>query len=246
MAREIGGLGWLQPPPDGRNFKFLMAVQMPEIKKVQKVTPRKRKYTEGPQLNQGNTPQCVGYSALGFKNAAPLTGKVGKDSAPGRDPDGIRLYKGAQDNDEWVGNNYDGSSVSGVMKYMQKTGEIQSYVWGQTILEATEWMNGGFGTCNIGTWWYPEMDNVDSKGVIQEPSSLSTPIGGHAYRVNWFDPKLKLYLIPNTWGFNWGVPKKDGSFAGYAYMTPRLFERLIREEGEIAAATEVRLKPKVA
>jgi hypothetical protein len=223
-----------------------MMAHMPEIKQLTKPTPRKRKYMEGPLLNQGNTPQCVGYSGLGFLNAAPLTGKQGKDSGPGRDPEGIRLYKGAQDNDEWVGTNYDGSSVRGLMKYMQRTGEIGSYVWGQTVVESTEWMNGGYGTLVIGTWWYPEMDNVDINGVIQEPSSLATPIGGHAYRVNWFDPKKKLYLIINSWGENWGVPKKGGSYTGYAYMTPALFERLLREEGEIAAATQVRLRAKAA
>jgi len=236
MARTIGGFGYVRAPQDGRDHRYRMAGAMVQMRALAgKPTPRKRQYTEGPILNQGMKPHCVTFSGLGFQNAAPMMRSDGFETT--------KAYDWCQRNDEWPGENYDGTSVRALMKFLQEFGYISNYVWGQSPQEAIEWMNGGYGTVIIGTYWYPQMDNVDSKGFIQFPGALATPIGGHAYRVNWYDKEKGGLLIVNSWGHNWGMQRRNGDLTGTAYMRIDDFARLLREDGEIAAATQQRIKP---
>lgn len=240
MARQFG-FGYLKPPIDGRNFKFLAQAMIPQINAVMgKPKPRKQMYNEGPILNQGQTPQCVGFSDKGFLNAAPIMSK------PDAEPSGTTLYHWAQDNDEWAGNNYDGSSVIGGCKGMEKNGLINGWANFTTSDQIINWTNNGYGTVIIGTYWYPEMDNVDKNGQIQEPGAMSSPIGGHAYRINWWDPKKQMFLIVNSWNKQWGYQLKNGDLAGMAYARRELIDRIVfKEEGECVGPTQVRLKPVV-
>lgn len=236
MAREFG-LGYLAPPPDGRNFRFLARAMMPQVAAAKKLTPRKRPYNEGPRLDQGATPHCVGFSARGLLQAAPIM------VLPGRGPDGHLLYHLAQEQDEWPGTNYDGSSVSGGCKAMQTLGYIENYAWFTSLDEIIAWTNGGYGTVIVGTNWYASMDNVDASGFIIAPSGFATPIGGHAYRLNWWDVKKQGFLMINSWGYGWGMNGPKGTQLGEAFMSRPLAEKLLfGEDGEVAAPTEVRLK----
>src|SRR5215207_9647176 len=72
-------------------------------------------------LHQGNTPQCVGYSAKRWLLASPLPNTKG--------PTATELYHGAQDNDEWPGTDYPGSSVRGVFRFLQQEGNVGEYGW---------------------------------------------------------------------------------------------------------------------
>ena len=239
MAREQG-FGYLPPPPDGRNHRYLGVAARAQLNEQlgAKPTPRKRAYNEGPRLNQGRKPHCVGYSVKGFLNAAPIMSK--HEAEPTAD----QLYFTAQEHDEWPGRNYEGSSVRGGCEAGRVHGVVESYAWFRSGTEAAEWTNGGYGTIIIGTYWYPQMDDVDGKGFMQMPGSLATPIGGHAYRVNWFDKAVGGWLVVNSWGFTWGIRKRDGTLTGTAYMTMDAFEQLcFREEGECAAPTQLRIKP---
>jgi hypothetical protein len=211
---------------------------MTQVKAAKKPTPRKRPYNEGPMLDQGNKPHCVGFGTRGIIQAAPLMVK------PGVGPDGSMLYDMAQERDEWEGKNYDGSSVNGGMKAGRDAGFFESYAWFNTQEQLVDWTNGGYGTVAVGTYWYPAMDNVDKDGYIIEPPNLASPVGGHFYRVNWWDKVKQAYLIINTWGFKWGMLGKKGELTGTAYMRPQLAERLFfKEQGEVAAPVEIRLKP---
>lgn len=230
MARDHG-LGRLKAPLDGRDFLYLMSAAMPQVKAVAPPKPRKRAYNEGPMLNQGAYPYCVGYSAKGFLNAAPI---MSKDSA---EPTGPAIYRVAQTLDEWPGENYDGSSVRGGMKSLQQLGHISSYVWGQTVDEALAWVNGGFGTVVIGTDWFTLFDDIGDDGFMRMPSTIATPIGGHAYRLNWYDVKKKGFLVINSWGTgSWGYKR-----SGKAWMTRELLEFLLHRDGEIAAPTQIKI-----
>lgn len=235
---SVNSFGRLIAPADARDLQFPMRRAMPQInKEIKKPKPRKRPYKDGPVLDQGNTQRCVGFSSRGFLEGAPLTLKAGEG------PDAGEIYKGAQERDEWPGSNYDGTSVRGAMKFLLEIGQINAYVWGQTIDEAIAWMNGGYGTVLVGTNWYTEMSDVDDNGFMREPApSLTTPIGGHAWRWNWFDPVRKGILVRNSWGHEFGY-KVRGVQSGYAFITKDFATRLLREDGEIAAATQVRIKP---
>lgn len=234
---SVNSFGRLPAPPDARDLRFTMRAAMPVIKAVAPPTPRKRAYRDGPLLDQGNYPHCVGYSARGFLDAAPLMTKGGETATA--------IYHGAQKLDEWAGENYDGTSVRGAMKYLSERGHIKSYVWGQSIDEAIAWMNGGYGTCIVGTNWYTEMSEVDGNGFMREPAgSFAWPIGGHAWRVIWYDAKKKGVLMRNSWGTSFGwTTRVAGQLSGYAYVRKEFLERLLREAGEIASPTEVKLTP---
>jgi hypothetical protein len=234
----VNSFGRLVAPQDARDHQFRMLAAMPQIiEAVGKPKPRVRAYSDGPLLDQGQTPQCVGYSSRGFLDGAPIMSK------PAEGPGATEIYNGAQANDEWPGTNYDGTSVRGAMKYLEKSGQISSYVWGQTVETAIKWMNGGFGTCLVGTDWFAEMSDVDSNGFMREPApSMSTPIGGHAWRWIWYDAKKKGILMRNSWGHDFGYVK-GGQMTGYAYLRVEFAVWLLRREGEIAAPTQVKIKP---
>lgn len=232
MARNIGGFGMLAAPKDGRDFAYSFPRAMAAVNEVAKPKARTRPYNEGPQLDQGMKPHCVAFSGLGFMGAAPLMRTENYETTT--------IYGECQRNDEWPGENYDGTSVRALMKVMSARGYISSYVWGQTTDEMIEWLVGGYGTIIVGTNWYESMDEVPADGVMRLPGTMATPIGGHAYRVRWFDKKEKLFWIPNSWGYRWGIPKRGG-YAGWAKMRVDDMARLIREYGEVASATQIKL-----
>lgn len=236
---SINSFGRLRAPADARDLDYTIVSAMKQIRMVAKPAPRKRAYTDGPLFDQGNTPQCVGYSSRGFIDGAPILTKATVGPTP------TDIYRGAQKNDEWPGTDYDGTSVRGAMKFLQASGYISSYVWAQTVQGAIEWMNGGYGTCVIGTNWYAEMSDVDRNGFMREPApSLTTPIGGHAFRLIWWDAKKKGVLMRNSWGHEFGYAK-SGTPSGYAFITLELLERLFREDGEFACPTQLKIAPLV-
>lgn len=234
MSR-IGSFGRLPAPPDGRDNLFRMASAMRQLTAAAPPKPRKARYREGPLLDQGSKPHCVAFSGAGFLYGAPIMTKPGTVST-------ANIYNLCQKADEWPGENYDGTSVRALMKVLQAQEHINSYVWGQTVDEMVAWILGGYGTVIVGTNWYAEMDNVDADDVVQMPGSFAWPIGGHAYRIVWWDKKKDRALVRNSWGPLWGILKRDGTRSGEAWLTREAVERLLHEEGEIAAATQVRVK----
>jgi hypothetical protein len=233
----VNVFGRLEAPKDARDLNFTMRAAMPCIRKElgRAPKPRKRAYRDGPLLDQGSKPHCVGFSSRGFLDGAPMTMRQNIG------PSSLEIYKGAQERDEWPGTNYDGTSVRGAMKYLLEIGHIGTYVWGQTIEEAIVWMNGGYGTCIVGTNWYAEMSDVDDKGFMREPApSLTTPIGGHAWRWNWYDAKRGGILMRNSWGSDFGTAARGGGRSGYAFLRKEFADRLLREDGEIASPTQIR------
>lgn len=234
----VNKFGRLVAPIDGRDFHFRMRTAAPQIHAtVGKPKPRASAYRDGPLLDQGDTPQCVGYSTRGFLDGAPLMLK------PELEPRAPLIYRGAQQHDEWPGEDYDGTSVRGAMKFLTTLGYIKSYVWSASVDEALAWMNGGYGTCVIGSNWYAEMSDVDRAGFLREPAAnLSTPIGGHAFRLIWYDAKKGGVLMRNSWGHEFGFPdSKSGVPTGYAYLRKELLARLLKEDGEIAAPVQMKL-----
>jgi hypothetical protein len=241
MAREFG-LGRLVRPADKRDWP--MAPMMRHVMKLQKPSPRKRPYKEGPLLNQGDRPHCVEYSGRGFIHAAPIM----TPATSALLPEFGAIYDWCQRHDEWEGENYDGTSVGAFIAWMEEKGLINAYLWGKTADDVIRWCNDGYGTALVGTEWYLRMDDVDADGYIQEPGRRETSVGGHAYRINWWDETKQAFLVMNTWGPYWGAPKrgaKNGERTGYAYMRRSLADRLFREQPEIVFPTQLKVpKPK--
>jgi hypothetical protein len=209
-------------------------------------------YRLGPTLDQGDYPACTGTGFRHLVNAAPVM------MDPKKGVTWLQFYYGAQENDEWEGNDYEGSSVRGVFKFAQQQGYLKSYVFADTMDVARKFIRDGYGTIEAGTNWYAEMSRPVN-GVIPTIRSR-TPIGGHAYHLAWTFLKgdkpikmpksmagldLSLYdVIQQSWGDNANWP---GAFTfmgqqGCALILKTLMNRLFREEGEMGAGIQAVVK----
>jgi hypothetical protein len=208
--------------PDERDNNYLIENHLLTTRPTKKLTSR---YWDdnGWWGNQGNTPQCVGYSWAHWLEDGPVSQS---GVAPIIQPRVI--YENAQKLDEWPGENYDGTSVRGGVKYLQKMGKVKNYYWGyslQTLIDTV--LN--VGPVVVGTNWYNNMFYPDRRGIIRVGGRLA---GGHAYLINGVDTNKKLFRLKNSWGRNWGQ-------YGSAYISFSDMERLIKEYGEICFATEI-------
>lgn len=174
--------------------------------------------------NQGNTPQCVGYAWAHWLEDGPVPQSGIAPIIPPR-----IIYENAQKLDEWVGENYAGTSVRGGVKYLQSVGKVSSYYWGFNL---TILINSvlNLGPVVVGTNWYNGMFYPNRNGLIKISGRIA---GGHAYVINGVNTVTRLFRIKNSWGQSWGQ-------SGHAYISFADMERLIRERGEICFATEIR------
>lgn len=234
--------GWIPHYPDGLDAGYRIQSVMPQLE-AGRTTPsthhRVRAYKDGPLLDQDGLPQCVAYAARGTLDGAPIM------TPPSEGPTPQILYDLARDLDEIPGLNYQGTTVHGGMRALLQLGYISAYLWAQTQAEAVDFLENDHGTLQAGTDWYPQMDEVDRNGYMQEPARAgSTPIDGHSYRITWYDRKRDAFLMRNSWGplFGWLLP--DGTRSGYAWMrAPFLFWLVGSRWAELGGATQVRIKP---
>lgn len=183
-------------------------------------------------LDQGRTGTCVGHGWEHWMMAAPT---VKKD--PLLPPNAYDLYRGACTLDEWADNDDGdlnwGSSVRGGAKWLQAEGRISAYHWAANADEVADYVAaaaGASGPVVIGVNWYSGMFEPDAGGVVRISGGIA---GGHCVCVlGWDEPRGRFSLI-NSWGAGWG---RKGRF----YLDGETLERLLREDGEAAAATEVR------
>jgi hypothetical protein len=194
-------------------------------------------------IDQGNTPRCVGFSSKQWLTAGLVRN-------PAADLSADDLYKGAQENDEWEGTNYDGSSGRGVCKFLQKEGYIGPYLWLMSANEAAAWMLAKKGPILAGTVWTDSMfDPVEFKKGKQknrffvnlEKSQIPRG-GGHEYGFYEVDMNLwcpdgsrGAFKQRNTWGPNWGDE-------GQAYFPFTTFNALLLADGDCVAPTELKHK----
>jgi hypothetical protein len=209
--------------PDARDNNYLISkILLPNIPKTVPITSR---YWNDNVWwgDQGSTPQCVGYAWAHWIEDGPVlhtgihplvTPKI--------------IYENAQRLDEWPGENYDGTSVRGGVKYLQNRRLVSSYYWAfdvNTLINTV--LN--LGPVVVGTNWYYNMFYPNRNGVISIGGRIA---GGHAYVINGVDINTRLFRMKNSWGRSWGLQ-------GHAYISFNDMSRLIREQGEICIATEI-------
>jgi hypothetical protein len=183
-----------------------------------------RYYRTGAVLDQGQTPRCVGYAWRQWLSSALLMTKTG--------PDADAIYHGAQQNDEWPGEDYDGSSVRGGAKFLSNLGHIRTYVWAAHVGDMIAFLLGGKGTIVLGTNWYDGMFQPDKNAVVSIGGAVA---GGHAYLCIGYSAPRGVFRFINSWGPTFG---DRGTF----WMTGETVERLLTEDGEAVAASEKRVK----
>lgn len=221
---ELAGLGRLVAQ-DENDQRYLL----PRRPEAAGVTYR---YWNVPEvLDQGGTPHCVGFSCWQWLRAGPT---VNKPTFSPHD-----LYHWAQTEDEWPGEAYDGSSVRGGFKAMQKRGYVGEYRWAFDVETVIEHILAR-GPIVMGTAWYMDMFMPDIRTDYIEPGGQM--VGGHAYlliganreRVNPINGDVGAVRIVNSWGRGW-------SEEGRAWLSFRHLGMLIEDWGEACAAMEIKL-----
>ena len=107
---------------DERSRKFPLTVDS-----ASKDVFRSYTWAVGLWLDQGREGACVGFSRAHALAARPqprpdVTDLLAQD-----------LYHGARRNDEWSGEDYDGSSVLGGLVYAKSIGLVKEYRWAFTL-----------------------------------------------------------------------------------------------------------------
>lgn len=176
--------------------------------------------------DQGQTSECVAYAWIHWLEDGP----VYQANAPHPILQPNPLYKEAQRIDEWPGENYNGTSVRAAAKILQNRGFIRNYFWTTDVnVLANTILNTG--PVVAGTWWTTGMMKPNrTTGLITATGKL---LGGHAYVINGVDMNRRLFRIKNSWGRGWG-------FQGSAVISFNDMSRLMRMQGEICLAQEIR------
>jgi hypothetical protein len=216
------GMGRL-PEPDTRDSNFLAKHRLAAAEPAPRKPYRYFKLAKK-RLNQLATPRCVGFGSRNFLETAPNMYKK-------PEPSPETLYFGAQDNDEWPGRDYDGSSVRGAAKFLLQQGLIKGeYLWAFDVQTVLDWILTGQGPVLFGTNWYRSMFRPNAEGIITE---ISGPLdGGHCFLAYGANEKKQTISFINSWGADWG---NNGTFI----VPVPLVDRLIKEDGEALMSFQV-------
>jgi hypothetical protein len=218
---ELAAMGRLVSK-DTRDHNYLLQPKKIALKKTSKY------WVALPALDQGDTPQCVGYSSYQWLTSSPV-----KNLPPFKPVD---LYHQAQKNDEWPGEDYEGSSVRGAFKYLKSAGYVSEYRWALDV----ETIVGHLltvGPVVMGTTWTEGMFMADSEGFIDDIGGKEA--GGHAYcliganRLKKSKHGVGAVRVLNSWGTGW----ED---KGRAWLSFAALSWLLKQDGEACAAMEIK------
>lgn len=185
-----------------RNFRAvsLLPDKLPVI--------QRKTWRLGIRLDQGETPKCVSRAFTHEFAAEPKERKVTDVMAD-------EWYIVAQDNDEWPGHDYEGTSTLGGAKagVLLKKFEVYNWCFG---LEDVINVVLHLGPVVTGTNWYRRMFEPDEKGFLLPEGMLD---GGHEWLIRGVNVPQEYFTMTNSWSRSWG---KNGdariSFKNYAYL----------------------------
>jgi len=182
---------------------------------------RSRRWPCAYRLDQGREGACVGFSGAHRIGAAPMEQRV--NAALARS-----YYKGAQLHDQWPGEQYEGSSVLGLMRYWKKQGLIAEYRWCFTFREITQALSAHGPLC-IGAPWPRACNFPSGDGGIEY---RGTADGGHAVIFDQIDFERQRIWLLNSWGRDWG---RDGR----AWLTFADVRKMIEARASFALPSEL-------
>lgn len=148
----------------------------------------------GAWLDQGREGACVGFSWSHELAARPVEVPVSNEYAQ-------QLYHRARQLDEYLGEDYDGTSVIAGAKAVVEAGLVDGYRWGFSV-EDLALAVGYHGPAVLGVPWYSDMLDTDTDGWVR-PSG--DQVGGHAIMCRGVDVKARFFTLRNSWGRAWGI-----------------------------------------
>lgn len=166
-------------------------------------------------LDQGREGACTGFGTAHVLSATPKPNpKISTADAQG-------IYYEARRQDEWAGEDYEGSSVNGAMRAARLQKRIVSWHWCVSISEVRHALSY-HGPLAIGVNWYTGMFRPDASGVIHVTGRVE---GGHCLMLSGY--KDGMYDLDNSWGPSWGIN-------GGCKISEADLQRLMSEQGEFA------------
>jgi hypothetical protein len=198
--------------PDPRDFAFPLSQLMGAAVK----RPVSKAWKCGATLDQKQTNGCVGFASFQFQVSEPIV----------KEPilSALQIYAEARKNDEFPGEEDEGTSVRAGLNVLKAHGIITAYHWAQSAEEALEYMLK-FGPVIFGTDWTSGMMEPDSHGKIRPTGAR---LGGHAWFAHAGQWTKKVITGLTSWSENWG---KAGNFQISLSDINELFKR-----GGVAAA----------
>lgn len=200
---------------DPRNKQYRMqdlfgsSVTLPPQSKVWPIALEHR-------LDQKSEGSCVGFAGAHSFAAGPFWQNVTTKIA--------RLfYKGAQKHDQWPGENYEGTSVNGLMAFLKLKGWIGEYRWIYDIEELKRTLSW-HGEVIVGSAWKEQCFRPDREGFIRFDGASK---GGHATCWCGINIEEGYFLIQQSWGRGHGIE-------GQVRMRFADAEKLLRTGPQIA------------
>jgi len=184
------------------------------------VLPRRRFWRRRQILHQGNTPRCVAFSGYQWGVSWPVPDMT----FPGVDD----LYRGAQDNDEWPGSDYDGSSARGLMRYLQARGLVGAYHWTTSATETLAYVLTQGGVL-LGTPLFAGMGRPDANHVMRPTGG---ELGGHEMYIRGAERGRGRFRVTNSWGTGWAD-------RGEAWLLGEDLDWLLARGADICAPTQI-------
>lgn len=181
-----------------------------------------------PHLDQGSEGACTGFGCGHVLATTPHVEPMDNPTAQG-------IYVQARREDEWPGEDYDGSSVNGAMHAARTLGRISAWRWIKTPAELRHALSY-HGAAEAGSDWFGSMFYPDADGYLQVSGAVA---GGHAYSVARYRPAPARgstaldYWIDNSWSDEWG--QGGGAWIRDVDAYPLWFSRY----GELAIPTKV-------
>lgn len=200
---------------DPKHVGFLLEKQ-PEQSILERAF-KTRNWTPLGILDQGADGACVGFGCAGNCGCTPKPQKDVSNAV------GLKLYHEAQTLDEWPGTNYDGTSLTGGMKALQKENRIGSYLWLQNAAQVALTI-GYLSAVVIAVPWKQNMMDVDEDGLVH---ATGDDVGGHCVNLCGFNATSRRFKIQQSWGPDWGVK-------GFAWLSFDDLNVLLQQSGQAA------------
>jgi hypothetical protein len=176
----------------------------------------------GPILDQGKEGACVGFGWTAQTLAAPFESEISSDPTIFAH----YVYKTAQLNDEYAGEDYEGTSVIAGANVLKSKELLGGYGWAFSVDEVIDGIIAK-GPVVLGIPWFEGMYEAPG-GVLK---ATGNKVGGHCIlAVGYNLSSVKLDGVPsvilqNSWGTDWGTN-------GLAEISVTDLATLLADQGE--------------